>query len=255
MQGYNNLLKGRPRKQQGVAEPSSRGDNDQSPPPSNANHNHSCEPTTGSGSGQLSPRRNRYQVLDSLMRLLCRRPPPCAEALWHTGWLLRQLLPYHEQKLRDYHLCMLSKAYTAAQEDLMAELKDCWCDLVPTLMVEEWKICKKASETSALKKDTSFVLWPSPAVAFSSGDNSSSYVGERMQASVKVFVILHQLRTLVVEGLIPDAPNLKQPNDQTQRPKTGRSGIQLTVVKRDVEIDLSIPRIRSYAEMLRRRAA
>ncbi|KAI5063185.1 hypothetical protein GOP47_0021732 [Adiantum capillus-veneris] len=228
-----------PRKQQGAAELICRADNDHSPSSSNTNHIHSCEPATGTGAGQLSPRRNRYQVLDALMRLLCRRPPPCAEALWHTGWLLRQLLPYHEQKLRDYHLCMLSKAYTAAQEDLMAEVKDCWCDLVPTLMVEEWKICKKASETSALKKDTSFVLWPSPAVTFPSGETSSSHIGERMQASVKVFVILHQLRTLVVEGSIPDVPNLNQPNEPAARPKTGRSGIQLTVVKRDMEIDLT----------------
>lgn len=205
----------------------------------NDDHINSCEPAIGTGAGHLSPRRNRYQVLDALMRLLCRRPPPCAEALWHTGWLLRQLLPYHEQKLRDYHLCMLSKAYTAAQEDLLTEIRDCWCDLAPTLLVEEWKICKKASETSALKKDTSFVLWPSPAVTFSTGDTSSSFVGERMQASVKVFVILHQLRTLVLEGSIPDVPQLKQPKDQAERPKTGRSGIQLTTVKRDTEIDLT----------------
>lgn len=202
-------------------------------------HNNSCEPAIGSGSGQLSPRRNRYQVLDALMSLLCRRPPPCAEALWHTGWLLRQLLPYHEQKLRDYHLCMLSKAYVAAQEDLMAEVRDCWCDLIPTLLIEEWKICKKASETSALKKDTSFVLWPNPARTFSSDDTSSSLVGERMQSSVKVFVILHQLRTLVVEGAIPDVPQLKQPKDQVERLKTRRSSIQLTAIKRDTEIDLN----------------
>eukprot|EP00250_Pteridium_aquilinum_P000284 c10318_g1_i1 orf=684-2747(+) len=231
------------RKQQGAEEASCSGNSmDHKVSCSDVeNHNHinSCEPAIGSGAGPLSPRRNRYQVLDALMRLLCRRPPPCAEALWHTGWLLRQLLPYHEQKLRDYHLYTLSKAYTAAQEDLIVEVRDCWGDLVPTLLIEEWKICKKASETSALKKDTSFVLWPSPTVPLSSGDTSSSFVGERMQASVKVFVILHQLRTLVVEGSIPDVPQLKQLKDHVERPKTGRSGIELTTVKRDTEIDLT----------------
>jgi hypothetical protein len=55
------------------------------------------------------------QVLDSLMRLLCRSPAPCAEALWHTGWLLRQLLPYHEQKLREHHVPMLSVSIIVIQ--------------------------------------------------------------------------------------------------------------------------------------------
>lgn len=196
------------------------------------------EPVCGSEVVQLSSRRNRYQVLDALMRLLCRRPPPCAEALWHTGWLLRQLLPYHEQKLRDHHLRMLNQAYVAAQEDLKAEVRDCWCDLIPTLLVEEWKMCKKASETPAPKKDTSFVLWPNPTRTFPNGDQSSSFVGERMQAHVKVFVILQQLRTLVLEGSIPDVPQLNQPKDQAER-GTGRSGIQLTAIKRDTEIDLT----------------
>lgn len=202
--------------------------------------NNTCKPGFGKEARNLSPsRRNRYQVLDALMMLLCRRPPPCAEALWHTGWLLRQLLPYHEQKLRDHHLRMLNRVHVAAQEDLMMEMRDCWCDLVPTLLIEEWKICKKASETPVLKKDTSFVLFPNPSHNFSDGDTSSSYGLERMQASVKVFVILRQLRTLVVEGFIPDIPQLDQPKDQAERVRTGRPGIQLTAVKRDIEIDLT----------------
>jgi hypothetical protein len=52
-------------------------------------------------------------------------------------------------------------------------------------------------------------------------------------------VILHQLRTFVLEGSIPDAPSLKQPKEKVQRPKTGRTGVQISAVKRDTEIDLS----------------
>ncbi|KAH6555462.1 hypothetical protein KP509_1Z252700 [Ceratopteris richardii] len=162
------------RKQQEAEEKSCAVNNNNADSSSDTIHSHDCESATVSEVGQLSPRTNR--------------PPPCAEALWHTGWLLRQLLPYHEQKLRDYHLWMLNEAYMAAQKDLVGEVKDCWCDLVPSVTLEEWKICKKASETSALKKDTSFVLWPNPSVSFSSGDTSSSYIKERMQASVKVFL-------------------------------------------------------------------
>jgi hypothetical protein len=39
------------------------------------------------------------QILDALMQLLSRRPPPCAEALWHAGWLLRQFLPFNGHTL------------------------------------------------------------------------------------------------------------------------------------------------------------
>eukprot|EP00249_Psilotum_nudum_P022735 c28628_g1_i1 orf=260-2767(+) len=196
-----------------------------------------CRPILSSSGGHLVTRRNRYQVLDALMGLLCRRPPPCAEALWHAGWLLRQLLPYHEKKLRDHHLRMLNQAHLAAQEDILKEVKDCWCDLIPMVLLEDWKFCKKALETPALQKESSFVLLPNATSTFTNGD-TSAFVGERMRMSVKVFVILHQLRTLVVEGSIPDNPQLGQPREPVATASSGRASAQLASVRKDIELDL-----------------
>lgn len=34
-------------------------------------------------------------------------------------------------------------AYAAAQQDFSLELTDCWSDIIPAVMTEEWKICRK----------------------------------------------------------------------------------------------------------------
>ncbi|XP_057855408.1 protein TRANSPARENT TESTA 9 isoform X4 [Cryptomeria japonica] len=43
------------------------------------------------------------EAFDSLIRLLCSRPRH-GEAMWHIGWLLKNILPYLETKLFDHHL-------------------------------------------------------------------------------------------------------------------------------------------------------
>ncbi|KAK4355412.1 hypothetical protein RND71_024383 [Anisodus tanguticus] len=54
----------------------------------------------------VSPRRQRFQVLDALVSLLC-RSNISAETLWDGGWLLRQLLPYSEADFNSHHLKLL----------------------------------------------------------------------------------------------------------------------------------------------------
>jgi protein CLEC16A len=50
-------------------------------------------------------------MLEALIRLMCRRPPPYAEVLWQAGWLLRQLLPYQEHKISDVHMSLLNVCF------------------------------------------------------------------------------------------------------------------------------------------------
>jgi hypothetical protein len=89
-------------------------------------------------------------MLDALIRLLCRRPPQCAEVLWQTGWLLRQLLPFQEHKISDSRMSLLDRAYSAGQKDLALELTDCWFDLIPAVLSEEWNVCRKGNYSISL---------------------------------------------------------------------------------------------------------
>lgn len=54
------------------------------------------------------------QMLDTLIHLVCRTPPPYAEVLWQAGWLLRQLLPYHELKISDSRMSLLNVRTSSA---------------------------------------------------------------------------------------------------------------------------------------------
>ncbi|BBN04515.1 hypothetical protein Mp_3g05320 [Marchantia polymorpha subsp. ruderalis] len=194
-------------------------------------------PDAGGGDGPGIKTKHRSEVLDALMQLLCRRPPPCAEALWHAGWLLRQLLPYHEHKLSIYRLTLLDSAYKAARDDIIKELTDCWCDVIPSVVTEEWRVCRKALESPSLQRDSSFVLLPRTLDSHAEGDVSSSVVGERMRAAVKVFVALHQMQHLLSEGTWPEFPVLADPKEEP-RNLLIRVGLKLSTVSVGTEVDL-----------------
>ncbi|KAG6542093.1 hypothetical protein Mapa_016511 [Marchantia paleacea] len=194
-------------------------------------------PDAGGGDGPGIKTKHRSEVLDALMQLLCRRPPPCAEALWHAGWLLRQLLPYHEHKLSIYRLTLLDSAYKAARDDIIKELTDCWCDVIPSVVTEEWRVCRKALESPSLQRDSSFVLLPRTLDSHAEGDVSSSVVGERMRAAIKVFVALHQMQHLLSEGTWPEFPVLAEPKEEPGNVLI-RVGLKLSTVRVGTEVDL-----------------
>lgn len=162
--------------------------------------------------------KHRSQMLEALIKLVCRRPPPHAEVLWQAGWLLRQLLPYQEHKISDAHMSLLNNVYSSAQQEFSLELTACWSDIIPAVITEEWKICRKALDVPVLKKDASFVLMPSSHTA--DGENSSLtssiHIGERMRASVKVLMVLYQIRVLLVEGTLPEMPPLMELPDEAR---------------------------------------
>ncbi|KAG0577452.1 hypothetical protein KC19_5G157100 [Ceratodon purpureus] len=179
--------------------------------------------------------KHRSQMLEALIRLMCRRPPPYAEVLWQAGWLLRQLLPYQEHKISDAHMSLLNDAYIAAQQDFCVELTDCWSDILPAVITEEWKICRKALDTPMLQKDASFVLMPSTQT--NTGENlplnSSIHVGERMRASVKIMMVLYQMRILLVEGTLSEKPPL------VELPEEIRVQHPITSTAVGTEVDIS----------------
>ncbi|CAM6017014.1 unnamed protein product [Sphagnum balticum] len=177
-----------------------------------------------SGSATL---KNRSQMLDALIRLLCRRPPQCAEVLCQTGWLLRQLLPFQEHKISDSRMSLLDRAYSAAQEDLALELTDCWFDLIPAVLSEEWNVCRKALDTPMLRRDSSFVLMPRTQQSQDDVPRSSSsiFVGERMRATVKVVLVLHQMRVLLLNGSLPEKAPLAEVSEEWSQVSTSATRI------------------------------
>ncbi|XP_057818486.1 protein TRANSPARENT TESTA 9 isoform X5 [Cryptomeria japonica] len=182
---------------------------------------------------------HRYQVLDALIRLLCRRPPPAADVLWLAGCLLRQLHPYQKQNFSAHHLNLLDQdAYKEASTDLLKETKDCWCDLISAVILDEWKNCKTAIERPDLEKASIFVLLPELQSVVVDGDRSSSFVGQRMRNTVKVFVLHHYLRSSLIGGSEHNIPEFGVPSDANENSRVRRAGIDILVPKIGTEVNL-----------------
>lgn len=193
-------------------------------------------PISNSHQGIFS-QTNRYQVLDSLIMLFTRRKPPAAEVLWHAGYLLRQLLPYEKQKFSNHYLQLLDDAYKKARTDLLRETKDRWCDLVVSVLVDEWKNCKKAIETSELLEGCMLAV-PETQSMFPDEDHSSACVGERMRDAVKVFLLHYQLRTSFVRGTVNDGPPLGVSTDIIENARARRAGLDIATPKIGTELNL-----------------
>uniref|UniRef100_A0A1D1YYN4 Protein CLEC16A n=1 Tax=Anthurium amnicola TaxID=1678845 RepID=A0A1D1YYN4_9ARAE len=179
--------------------------------------------------------KHRYQVLDALVSLLC-RVNISSEALWLGGWLLRQLLPHSEKEFNSHHLKLLKGSHKNSTAGLSEEMKGGWCDLLVTVITEEWKKCQKAIEAPTPQRDPKCILLPYQA-CLSEGD-SSSVAGERMLEIVKVFVLRHQILIFSSGGTLPDQPPLNFPTSDHVQSRAKSAGLDVLVPKPGTEINL-----------------
>ncbi|GAB2267401.1 Protein TRANSPARENT TESTA 9 [Dionaea muscipula] len=160
-----------------------------------------------------SPRSQRYQVLDALVRLFC-RSDVSAEVLWDGGWLLRQLLPYREADVNRQHLKLLREMFSSCSYRVLQEGKGVWPDVLLTVLSDEWKKSKKAFEASSPRRELKDILLPSKKSLF--GDvipsESSFAAGDKMRELVKVFVLLCQLQMFFYGKSLPDQPPFSEPS-------------------------------------------
>ncbi|XP_042497689.1 protein TRANSPARENT TESTA 9 isoform X1 [Macadamia integrifolia] len=182
-----------------------------------------------------SPRGNRFQVLDALVSLFC-RSNSSAETLWCGGWLLRQLLPYSEAEFNSHHLKLLKDTYKNCINGLLQEVRGTWPDLLITVLIDEWKKCKKAIEASSPQKEPRHILLPSQKCDIEG--ESSFTAGERMCEMVKVFVLLHQLQVFSLGRALPDHPPILSPTDVPTNSRAKTAGLDVLGPKPGTEIKL-----------------
>lgn len=200
--------------------------------PQRVQHKHlQGDPSKELGSSQGVP---MCQILDTLMRLLCWRPL-CAETAYHAGWLFQNLLLYNETKFNVHNF---KAAYENARDDLMREVNDSCCDLIPNAILEEWKDCKKVLEIPALQKDFKFILLPDSRPNVPDGDDSSYIIKERMLAAVKVCVLLHQLMNFILRGTLPEDPPSNLMKDLPASSRAKRAGVDTVALKVGVPVNL-----------------
>ncbi|KAE8678806.1 Detected protein of unknown function [Hibiscus syriacus] len=183
--------------------------------------------TVGAGA---SPRIHRNQVLDALVKLLC-RSNISTEILWDAGWLLRQLLPYGEAEFKTHHLKLLKDSYRNCRSALLLETKGIWVDLLITFIV--------AIEASSPRKEPKGILLPFQKLNSEDIPSESSFAaGERMCELVKVFVLLHQLQIFSLGRTLPEQLPIHPPVDipETSRAKT--VGLDVSGLKPGTEIRL-----------------
>ncbi|MQL95210.1 hypothetical protein Taro_027874 [Colocasia esculenta] len=183
-----------------------------------------------------SYQKHRYQVLDALVNLFC-RSNISSEALWVGGWLLRQLLPHSEKEFNCHHLKLLKDSHRNSIVGLSEEMKGSWCDLLITVITDEWKKCRKAIESSTPRRDPKRILIPYQA---STSEGDSSFVaGERMFETVKVFVLRHQLLVFSSGGTLPDQPLVDSPTSHPVHSRAKVAGLDVLVPKPGTEINLA----------------
>ncbi|KAL5699620.1 hypothetical protein ACHQM5_030497 [Ranunculus cassubicifolius] len=171
----------------------------------------------------VSPRVHRFQVLDALVSLFC-RSNISAESLLEGCWLSRQLLPYSDTEFNSHHLESIRVAYKSSTHTLLQEVRGMWPDLVVTVLISEWKKCKKAIEASSPQKDPKWILLQQQK-HLSDGEDSSLFAGKRMCEVVKIFVLYHQLQIFSQGGALPDYPSLSSPTDISSSSRAAIAGL------------------------------
>ncbi|XP_010541104.1 PREDICTED: uncharacterized protein LOC104814647 isoform X5 [Tarenaya hassleriana] len=187
----------------------------------------------------MNPRVHRNQVVDALVCLLCRENVS-AETLWNGGWLLRQLLPYSEAEFNCQHHEMLKVSYEKRKSEILQEIKGIWPDLLITVLLDEWKKCKRVIEAPSLRKEPKFILLQ--LEKSSSDDNvvteSSFTAGERMCELVKVFVLLHHFQIFSLGRPLPEQPPTHPPSDTSETSHARTAGLDVSVPKPGTELKI-----------------
>ncbi|XP_019197903.1 PREDICTED: uncharacterized protein LOC109191711 isoform X2 [Ipomoea nil] len=186
-----------------------------------------------------SPRVHRFQVLDALVSLFC-RSNISAETLWHGGWLLRQLLPHSDANFNSNHRELLEGSYCSCTQHILEETRGTWPDLLIVVLSDEWRKCKRAIEASSPQKDPKSMLLPQKKSASEdmfSGDSSFA-AGERMCEIVKVFVLVHQLRSFSIGKALPDQPLIQPPADSLESLRAKNAGMIGLSPKPNSEVNL-----------------
>ncbi|XP_039030344.1 protein TRANSPARENT TESTA 9-like isoform X2 [Hibiscus syriacus] len=184
-----------------------------------------------------SPRIHRNQVLDALVKLLC-RSNISTEILWDAGWLLRQLLPYSEAEFKTHHLKLLKDSYRNCRNALLQETKGIWVDLLKTVLCDQWKKCKRAIEASSPQTEPKSILLPFHKLNSEDISAELSFAaGERMCESVKVFLLLHQLQIFSLGRTLPEQPPI-HPIDIPETSRAKAVGLDVSGLKPGTEIKL-----------------
>ncbi|XP_021751026.1 protein CLEC16A homolog isoform X1 [Chenopodium quinoa] len=182
-----------------------------------------------------SPRSCRSQVLDALVNLFC-RSDISAGTLWHGGWLLRQLLPYSEAEFNLQHLKLLRESFVKSSSNILLEARGTWADLLISVLCDEWRKCKKVTESSSPRNELRCMLLPSSSGGVISSESLAA--GERMYEVVQAFVLLYQLQVFSQGIPLPDYAPIFPPVDIPQNSRGRAMGLDTVGPKQGVELKL-----------------
>ncbi|KAI3893341.1 hypothetical protein MKW92_051819 [Papaver armeniacum] len=146
------------------------------------------------------------KILTALLRVLVSQPPFSISTRWHTGWVLRKLLRYHDTKFTEHDIDLFNVSYEQSREGLAQELNGCWSDYIPTTVEIEWLKCTRALAESSELKDPFLTLEVSTHDHLPEGSMSSSHAWQRMVDAVKVFVLWNQLEAIIFKRDTQEEP-------------------------------------------------
>eukprot|EP00268_Persea_americana_P005083 TRINITY_DN11705_c0_g1_i5.p1 TRINITY_DN11705_c0_g1~~TRINITY_DN11705_c0_g1_i5.p1 ORF type:complete len:636 (-),score=102.32 TRINITY_DN11705_c0_g1_i5:285-2192(-) len=187
------------------------------------------------------------KILNSVLKFLVSQTACAALTQWTTGWVLRKLLVFQDNKLTVQDLDLFNMSYEKSCERLLNEVKCCWFDYIPVTLKNEWERCMAVLDESSKSKDPSLALTTALNRHIPDGDISSSLAWERMVETVKVFVLHHLIKAFVYKGRFPENPLLNLRNSLMNTPEETQ-GMDVRSVNFGSEPSLGIPCKISFSE-------
>eukprot|EP00963_Diacronema_lutheri_P001036 scaffold64_cov338-Pavlova_lutheri.AAC.94 len=137
-------------------------------------------------------------------------------ALWHLGWLVKQLLPLDPNsggrcsQLSEEQIDLLEEVYSFSKSELLEELQGPWCDALGILMKEEWPQARKSVTFPYLGGDNVHILMSDRNGGVLDFENPifkpSAASAARARKVVQKFLSLHLVRHCLLEGPLPTTP-------------------------------------------------
>lgn len=155
-----------------------------------------------------------HEILESLIPVF--KTDLAKYALWHLGWLVKQLLPSEPNsggrcsQLSEEQIDLLEEVYSFSKSELLEELQGPWCDALGFLMKEEWPQARKSVTFPYLGGDNVHILMSDRNGAFLNFSNPifkpSATSAAQARKVVQKFLSLHLVRHCLLEGPLPTTP-------------------------------------------------
>ncbi|WJX11443.1 hypothetical protein P8452_02058 [Trifolium repens] len=181
-------------------------------------------------------------IVNALLKVLAFQQSLPAMMQWHVGWCLRKLLNLNREGLNSDNLLLFTTSYDLSRARFLKELDGIWFDHMPDALRTEWESCLRVLEQSSQYKDPLFMLELVLHQQSTNGEASSYFAWQRMDNTMKAFILHFQLNTFIFKSVLVEKPLLNTIASSTNDSGANRtSDISSASFGSNVSLECGIP--------------